>query len=146
MSSTGTGSVGSKDDQNLVENNDAVNAVEDDEKITNLIDADDGDTDGGDDQHGHHPNLVWRGQRSSRTCHQVTRIHIITGVNGINVLNDVCGYIKLVTDTRKDHSHVKNLLGIGPSFLGSYNGWKNMILFKLRHQSEIIGRNVKISK
>lgn len=39
MSSTGTGSVGSKDDQNL-------------------IDADDGDTDGGDDQHGHHPNLV----------------------------------------------------------------------------------------
>ena len=58
MSSTGTGSVGSKDDQNLVKKNDAVNAVEDDEKITDLIDADDGDTDGGDDQHGHHPNLV----------------------------------------------------------------------------------------
>ena len=44
--------------KNLVKKNDAVNAVEDNEKITDLIDADDGDTDGGDDQHGHHPNLV----------------------------------------------------------------------------------------
>ena len=57
MSSTGTGSVGSEDDQDLMKEN-AVNGVEDDEKITDLIDADDGDTDGGDDQHGHHPDLI----------------------------------------------------------------------------------------
>ena len=57
MSSTGTGSVGSEDDQDLMKEN-AVNVVEDDEKITDLIDADDGDTDGGDDQHGHPPDLI----------------------------------------------------------------------------------------
>ena len=58
MSSTGTGSVGSEDDQDLLEENAVTNVVEDDEKITDLVDADDGDTDGGDDQHGHHPDLV----------------------------------------------------------------------------------------
>ena len=75
VSPAGTGPVGSEHDQNLTTTkcnmpscwNTLVS-----QKLCHcphLVDEDDGHTDGGDDQHGHHPHLVLRGQGPAHLLH-----------------------------------------------------------------------------
>ena len=79
MSSAGTGSVGADNNDNLEHEDVTSEALG--YALTDLVDGDDGHRHGGDDQHGHHPGLVPRGEAPARGQHigEVTR-----SVNSVN--------------------------------------------------------------
>lgn len=80
MSSARTGSVGADNDDNLEHKFVTSEALDDDD--ADLVDGDHRHRDGGDDQHGHHPGLVPRGQGPAGGHHNVPQV--TSRVNGVN--------------------------------------------------------------
>ena len=85
MSSAGTGSVGADNDDNLEHEDVTSEALY--YVVADLVDGDDGHRDGGDDQHGHHPGLVPRGEAPA-SGHHVARVggigEVTSSVNSVN--------------------------------------------------------------